>query len=424
MSDRERNARAQGTHERGAHEVDTPKSSTPSSERVPAEESGWPEDGSKAAWETRVMHVPGMVDEVTGAASTPIYQASTFHQRDVEQPPPYDYARSGNPTREALERAIAEMEGGEAGFAFASGMAAISSVFAIFSNDDHLIVPEDVYGGTYRALTQIFPRFGLKISFVDTTDLDQVAAAIRPETRAIYVETPSNPTLRITDLSGIVRLARKHGLVTIIDNTFMTPYFQRPLELGFDVVVHSATKFLGGHSDVLAGLVAVRGKELAEKIYQVQNGFGAVLGAHDAWLVLRGMKTLAVRMRQAQENAMQLAQWLAAHPSVQHVYYPGLVGHPGKAIHERQSTGYGAVLSFDVGSREKALAVMRRVRIPLVAVSLGAVESILSYPAAMSHAAMPRDVRLARGIGDGLLRYSVGLEQVDDLIADLAQALV
>jgi len=379
---------------------------------------------SEAAWETRALHVRGMVDEATGAASTPIYQASTYHQHDVEHPPAYDYARSGNPTREAVETAIAEMEGGDAGFAFASGMAAISSVLAIFSSGDHLIVPEDVYGGTYRVLTQIFPRFGLQVSFVDTTDLEQVAAAIRPETRAIYVETPSNPTLKITDLRGVVGLAREHGLLTIIDNTFMTPYFQRPLDLGFDVVVHSATKFLGGHSDVLAGLVAVRGKELAQKIYQVQNGFGAVLGVHDAWLVLRGMKTLAVRMEKAQENAMRLARWLADHPAVERVYYPGLAGHPGKDVHEGQSSGYGAVLSFDVGSREKALAVMRRVRIPLVAVSLGAVESILSYPATMSHAAMPRDVRLARGIGDGLLRYSVGLERADDLIADLAQALV
>lgn len=379
---------------------------------------------AEAAWETRALHVQGMIDPATGAASTPIYQASTFHQPDVEHPPLYDYARSGNPTREVLERAIAEMEGGDAGFAFASGMAAISSVFAIFSSGDHLIVPEDVYGGTYRVLTQVFPRFGIQVSFVDTTDLEQVAAAIRPETRGIYVETPSNPTLKITDLAGIVRLAREHGLVTMIDNTFMTPYFQRPLELGFDIVIHSATKFLGGHSDVLAGLVAVRGKDLARKIYQVQNGFGAVLGVHDAWLVLRGMKTLAVRMRQAQDNAMQLARWLASHPAVQRVYYPGLADHPGRDIHERQSTGYGAVLSFDVGSRERALQVVRRVRIPLVAVSLGAVESILSYPAAMSHAAMPREVRLARGIGDGLLRYSVGLERVDDLIADLAQALV
>lgn len=374
-------------------------------------------------WETRVLHTEGMIDPVTGASSTPIYQASTYRQADVEKPQAYDYARSGNPTRDALERAIAEMEGGIAGFAFASGMAAISSVFSIFSQGDHLIVSEDVYGGTYRVLTQIFPRFGLEVSFVDTTDLNQVEAAIRSNTRGIYVETPSNPTLKITDLSGVVRLAREHGLLTMIDNTFMTPYFQRPLELGFDIVIHSATKFLGGHSDVLAGLVVVREKPLAARVYQVQNGFGAVLGVQDAWLVLRGMKTLAVRMQQAQENAVRLAEWLAAHPAVEKVYYPGLAGHPGKAVHEQQSSGYGAVLSFDVGTREKALQVLRKVQIPLAAVSLGAVESILSYPATMSHAAMPREVRLARGIGDGLLRYSVGLEDVEDLIADLDQAL-
>jgi cystathionine beta-lyase len=374
-------------------------------------------------WETRVLHSEGMIDPVTGASSTPIYQASTYRQADVEKPQAYDYTRSGNPTRDALERAIAEMEGGVAGFAFASGMAAISSVFSIFSQGDHLIVSEDVYGGTYRVLTQIFPRFGLEVSFVDTTDLNQVEAAIRSNTRGIYVETPSNPTLKITDLSGVVRLAREHGLLTMIDNTFMTPYFQRPLELGFDIVIHSATKFLGGHSDVLAGLVVVREKPLAARVYQVQNGFGAVLGVQDAWLVLRGMKTLAVRMQQAQENAVRLAEWLAAHPAVEKVYYPGLAGHPGKAVHEQQSSGYGAVLSFDVGTREKALQVLRKVQIPLAAVSLGAVESILSYPATMSHAAMPREVRLARGIGDGLLRYSVGLEDVEDLIADLDQAL-
>jgi len=374
-------------------------------------------------WETRVLHSEGMIDPVTGASSTPIYQASTYRQADVEKPQAYDYARSGNPTRDALERAIAEMEGGIAGFAFASGMAAISSVFSIFSQGDHLIVSEDVYGGTYRVLTQIFPRFGLEVSFVDTTDLNQVEAAIRSNTRGIYVETPSNPTLKITDLSGVVRLAREHGLLTMIDNTFMTPYFQRPLELGFDIVIHSATKFLGGHSDVLAGLVVVREKPLAARVYQVQNGFGAVLGVQDAWLVLRGMKTLAVRMQQAQDNAVRLAEWLAAHPAVEKVYYPGLAGHPGKAVHEQQSSGYGAVLSFDMGTREKALQVLRKVQIPLAAVSLGAVESILSYPATMSHAAMPREVRLARGIGDGLLRYSVGLEDVEDLIADLDQAL-
>lgn len=374
-------------------------------------------------WETRVLHTEGMIDPVTGASSTPIYQASTYRQADVEKPQAYDYARSGNPTRDALERAIAEMEGGIAGFAFASGMAAISSVFSIFSQGDHLIVSEDVYGGTYRLLTQIFPRFGLEVSFVDTTDLNQVEAAIRSNTRGIYVETPSNPTLKITDLSGVVRLAREHGLLTMIDNTFMTPYFQRPLELGFDIVIHSATKFLGGHSDVLAGLVVVREKPLAARVYQVQNGFGAVLGVQDAWLVLRGMKTLAVRMQQAQENAVRLAEWLAAHPAVEKVYYPGLAGHPGKAVHEQQSSGYGAVLSFDVGTREKALQVLRKVQIPLAAVSLGAVESILSYPATMSHAAMPREVRLARGIGDGLLRYSVGLEDVEDLITNLDQAL-
>ncbi|XXF77027.1 aminotransferase class I/II-fold pyridoxal phosphate-dependent enzyme [Myxococcaceae bacterium GXIMD 01537] len=371
---------------------------------------------------TRVIHFGANVDKHTGASSVPLYQATTFHHDSLEQPPEYDYTRSGNPTRQALEDSIARLEGGARGLAFSSGMAAVSTAFMLLSAGDHVICTEDVYGGTYRLLTAILGRLGIETTFVDMTDLDAVRAARRPNTRAVFLETPSNPTLRITDIAGVAEWARRHGLLTFLDNTFMTPCLQRPLELGVDVVVHSATKFLGGHSDVLAGLAVTADKALGERLKYLQNGLGCVLGVQDSWLLMRGMKTLVARMEGSERSARRLAQWLARHPAVTRVYYPGLPEHPGRALHERQSSGYGAIVSFDVGSGARARHVLERVGLPLVAVSLGAVESILSYPAMMSHAAMPREVRLQRGIGDGLLRYSVGLEAVEDLIEDLEQA--
>ncbi|SFJ58103.1 aminotransferase class I/II-fold pyridoxal phosphate-dependent enzyme [Thermoflavimicrobium dichotomicum] len=374
-------------------------------------------------FETITLHNGNEIDPYTGAASIPIYQASTYHQFSIDHPGVFDYARSGNPTRQALENAIAKLEGGCRGFAFASGMAAISTVFLLFSRGDHLIVSQDVYGGTYRLLTQVLSRLGIEATFVDTTDLKAVQEAIRPHTKGIYVETPSNPLLKVSDLRGIVKIARSHQLLTIVDNTFLTPYYQQPLALGVDIVVHSATKFIGGHSDVVAGLVVARDEEIAEKLAFLQNSFGAILGVQDAWLVLRGLKTLPVRMETATKNAEILACWLVQHPAVRQVYYTGLPSHEGHAIQEKQAKGHGAVLSFDVGSEEKAKRILNKVRLPIVAVSLGAVESILSYPARMSHASMPREVRLKYGITDGLLRLSVGLENVDDLIEDLAQAM-
>lgn len=372
---------------------------------------------------TKLIHFGKEIDEATGASSVPIYQASTFHHFDLDHPPKHDYSRSGNPTREALEEYIALLEGGARGFAFASGMAAISTAFLLLSAGDHVIVTEDVYGGTYRLLTTVLNRLNIDSTFVDMTDFEQVKAALKPNTKAVFMETPSNPTLKITDIAEVANWAKERGLLTMLDNTFMTPYRQRPIELGVDLVLHSATKFLGGHSDVLAGLVVTADEALGRRVKQLQNGLGTVLSAQESWLLMRGMKTLKVRMDSSEQGAAKLAAWLAAHPAVERVYYPGLPDHPRRDVHEKQSSGYGAVVSFDAGSGERARRLLGRVKLPLVAVSLGAAESILSYPAMMSHAAMPREVRLERGITDGLVRYSVGLEDPDDLIRDLEQAL-
>ncbi|MFD2613682.1 trans-sulfuration enzyme family protein [Paenibacillus gansuensis] len=380
-------------------------------------------DKKQRKFATDLIHFGGEIDKATGASSVPIYQASTFHHESLANPPQHDYSRSGNPTRQALEDYIAKLEGGVRGFAFASGMAAISTSLMLLSAGDHIIVTEDVYGGTYRLLTSILSRMNIETTFVDMTDFAQVQAALKPNTKAVFLETPSNPTLKITDIKLIADWAKSHDLLTLLDNTFMTPYHQRPIELGIDIVLHSATKFLGGHSDVLAGLAVTANENLGRRLKILQNGMGTVLGVQDSWLLIRGMKTLKARMEYSETSAMKLAQWLAEQPSIAKVYYPGLPGHPGRDIHERQSLGYGAVVSFDVGSGERAKQVLDKVKLPLVAVSLGAVESILSYPAMMSHAAMPREVRHQRGIADGLLRYSVGLEDIEDLIDDLKQAL-
>lgn len=377
----------------------------------------------KLKFATKLLHFGSEIDSTTGASSVPIYQASTFHHEDVFNPPVHDYSRSGNPTRQALEDYIALLEGGVRGFAYSSGMAAISSTFMMLSAGDHMIVTEDVYGGTYRLLTSILNRLGIESTFVDMTDLEQVKAALKPNTKAVYMETPSNPTLKITDIEAVTSWAKEHDLLTMLDNTFMTPYYQRPIEFGVDIVLHSATKFLGGHSDVLAGLAVARTDSIGRQLKQLQNGLGTVLGVQDSWLLMRGMKTLQARMNHSEQSSAVLAAWLKGRPDIDQVYYPGLLDHPGREIHEKQSAGYGAVVSFDVGSGERAKQVLNKVKIPLVAVSLGAVESILSYPAMMSHAAMPAEVRQERGITDGLLRFSVGLEDIDDLIADLDQAL-
>ena len=346
---------------------------------------------------TRLIHPPMDRDPRTGASSIPIYQVSTFHQEDPEHLGRYDYARSDNPTREALEQAIAQLEGGARGLAFASGMAATSSVLLLFQPGDHLVVGRDTYGGTFRILTTVFRQWKLDVTFVDSTDPDSIRRAITPATRALFVETPANPLLTITDLRSVAAIAREHKLLAITDNTFMTPYLQRPLELGFDIVVHSATKFIGGHSDLIAGLAVAREEGLGRRLRQIQNAFGAILGPQDSWLTLRGLKTLAVRMDAEQRGAEQIATWLQTRPEIRHVFYPTLASHPGRDVHLRQAAGGGAVVSFELADGAAAVRLMKRVKLPLVAVSLGGVESILSYPATMSHAAMPRAERLARG---------------------------
>lgn len=368
---------------------------------------------------TKILHNGNERDPHTGALSIPIYQVSTFHQDDIEHPGRYDYSRSNNPTREALENTLAALEGGTRGFAFASGMAAVSSALALFSHGDHIIATEDIYGGSYRILTKFFNKFGLEVTFVDMTDLNQVEKAIRKNTKALFLESPSNPLLKITDIAGAVELAKRYNLLTLIDNTFMSPYFQRPLELGVDLVIHSATKFLGGHSDVIGGAVVVGSEALATKIYFVQNSFGAVQGPQDAWLVLRGIKTLRARMELQQQSAMAIARWLQGEDWVEKVYYPGLPEHPGHELIKVQASGFGAVVSFKTDTPERALRIMRNVRLWSVAVSLGGVESILSYPARMSHAALPKAERERLVLTDNFIRLSVGLEDAEDLMADL-----
>ena len=368
---------------------------------------------------TLILHNGNETDPHTGALSIPVYQASTYHQADIDHFGPFDYSRSGNPTREALEKTLAVLENGTRGFAFSSGMAATSSCLAILEQGDHVVATEDIYGGSYRILSRFFSKFGVSTTFVDMTDLTNVERAIQPNTRAIFLESPSNPLLKITDIVGVVAIARKHGLITMIDNTFMSPYLQRPLDLGVDIVIHSATKFLGGHSDVLGGAAVTRSQELASRIYFVQNGFGTVLGPQDCWLVLRGIKTLKARMELQQRSAMEIALWLKKQSWVTHVYYPGIPDHPGHDILKEQADGFGAVLSFKTDTVERTRQIMKNTKVWMVAVSLGGVESILSYPVKMSHAAMPPAERERLGITDTLIRLSVGLEEPEDLIADL-----
>jgi cystathionine beta-lyase len=374
-------------------------------------------------YRTRILHTGKDKDPHTGASSIPVHHGSTFAQADPLLFSEYHYARGANPTRDALEHTIAVLESASLGFAFSSGMAAISSVFLLFKTGDHLLVSEDVYGGTYRVLTTLFHRWGLRYTFADISTPDKINKVITPDTVAIFAETPSNPTLKITDLAGVVEAAQEKNLVTIVDNTFMSPFLQRPIEIGFDIVIHSATKFLGGHSDLIAGLVAVKDKEWGQRLKAVQTAFGAVLGPQDSWLLMRGIKTLAARMEIQQRSAEIIASWLSRQKEIEKVYYPGLASHPGRDVHFRQASGPGAVVSFELPSVEITHAFLRSVTLPLLAVSLGGVESILSYPATMSHASVPQKERLERGIKDTLVRLSVGLEDPQDLIDDFTHAL-
>lgn len=373
--------------------------------------------------ETKVVHGYKGYDPQTGAISYPIYQSATFRHPGLNQSTGYDYSRLQNPTREELENTMARLENGKRGFAFSSGMAAISTVIKLFSPGDHIIVSDDLYGGTYRLFELVYKGFGLSFSYVDTSSVEHVTTHIKPSTKAMLIETPSNPMMKISDIEALVELGKKNDILTIIDNTFLTPYFQRPLELGADIVIHSGTKFLGGHNDTLAGLVVVNDDILIEKLQLIQKSEGAILAPFDSWLLLRGIKTLSVRLNKQQENALQIAKWLKAHPSVETVYYAGLPEHQGYEICKRQATGFGAMISFTVKNAELVPRVLEKVQVILFAESLGGVESLITYPMVQTHSAIPLEMRERLGVNDKLLRLSVGIESADDLINDLEQAL-
>ena len=371
---------------------------------------------------TNAAHIGLERTSRTGAVTVPIYQTATFRHPGLGQSTGYDYSRSGNPTRQALEEGIALLEGGCRGFAYASGMAAITSLMFLFRQGDHLIVTEDLYGGSYRLFEKIFQQFGLSFSYVDTSDTQAVERAIRPNTRALFVESLTNPLLKVADVRGLVALCQAHGLLTIVDNTFLTPYLLRPLELGADITVYSGSKYLAGHNDTVCGLVAVRDPELAEKVYFHQNGAGAVLGPQDSWLTIRGLKTLAIRMDRQQENAQALAEWLDRHPQVSRVYYPGLPEHPGHELMRSECRGFGAMIAFEVSEPQLVDRLLMSTRLISFAESLGGVESLITFPQVQTHADIEPETLERLGINHLLLRLSVGIEDKNDLIEDLAQA--
>lgn len=372
---------------------------------------------------TKLIHGYNVFDEVTGASSIPLYQCSTFKQTSIKEGQDYTYSRFGNPTRSALEQAVAAMEDGRYGIAFASGMSAISAVLLSFNQGDHLVMCKSIYGGTFQLVNEVMKRFGIEVTFVDETDLKAWEKAIQPNTRGLYLETPSNPLLQVTDIQRVVELAKAHQLVTMIDNTFMTPQFQKPLALGVDVVIHSATKFINGHSDVVAGLVVTNDEKWGQQIKLQQKVLGGILGVEDCWLTMRGMKTMGLRMAQSAHSAEKISQLLETHPAVKKVHYPGLPSHPGYQIQQKQATSGGAVLSFELADQEAVYTFAEALELPIAAVSLGGVESILSYPVTMSHACVPKEEREKQGVTEGLLRLSVGIEDTEDLLADLEQAL-
>jgi cystathionine beta-lyase/cystathionine gamma-synthase len=372
---------------------------------------------------TRAVHAGSIPDPLAGAVMTPIYQTSTYVQDALGRHKGYEYARTQNPTRQALERNVAALEGGRHGFAFGSGLAALDAVLNLLSSGDHVVCGEGVYGGTHRQMTQVWARHGLQFSFVDTSDPARTAAAVSPATKVVFVETPTNPLMRLCDLAAAAEIAHRSSALLVVDNTFATPFFQRPIEFGADIVLHSTTKYLNGHSDMVGGMLVVARDDVAERIAFLQNAVGAVPGPFDCWLALRGTKTLALRMRQHDANGRRIAQWLAGHPRVQKVHYPGLPSHPEHALASRQMSGFGGMVSLDLGGLEPARRFVERTRLFALAESLGGVESLVGHPASMTHASVPRAMREAMGLTDGLVRLSVGIEDVEDLISDLEQAL-
>ena len=362
-------------------------------------------------------------DETTGAVNVPVYQTTTYKQDGLGETRGWEYSRTGNPTRDALEKLIADLEQGKYGLAFATGLAAINTVLSLFKSGDKLVVSDNIYGGTFRILDNVFKNFGITYKIVDTSDLEAVEAAIDDDVKAVYVESPANPLLTVTDIEEVAKTAHKHGKLLIVDNTFLTPYLQRPLTLGADIVIHSGTKYLGGHSDVLSGLVVVNDKELADRLYYLQNAIGGVLAPWDSFLVIRGIKTLGVRMDRHVKNAERIAQWLSGSGYVSKVYYPGLESDPGFEVQKKQADGAGAMISFVLDEKYDYRKFFRSLKLITLAESLGGVESLVCHPASMTHAAIPADIRKEVGIVDELIRFSVGIEDVEDLIEDLEQAI-
>ncbi|WP_077609769.1 trans-sulfuration enzyme family protein [Clostridium sp. Marseille-P2415] len=373
--------------------------------------------------ESALIHGGIYGDERTGAVNTPVYQTSTYKQDGLGKHRGYEYSRTGNPTREAMESLIAELEGGVSGFAFASGMAAVTAVLSLFENGDRVVLSSNVYGGTFRVLDKVFKKFGFRYTIADTTDLSALSEALTPDVKAVLIESPANPLLTITDIRAVAELAKSRGVLLIVDNTFMTPYIQRPLELGADIVIHSATKYLGGHSDIIAGLVVVKTKELAEKLHFIQNATGGVLQPFDTFLLIRSIKTLGVRMDRHVENALELAELLQKHEAVKTVYYPGLPDSQGYDINRKQAKNGGAMISFELKEGYDINRFFEGLRLIALAESLGGVESLVCHPASMTHASIPKEIREKVGITDGLIRLSVGIENEKDLARDLRTAI-
>ena len=377
----------------------------------------------KAGFSTRAIHAGNPPDSRTGAVAVPVYQTSTYAQEGLGKNKGYEYARSQNPTREALEANLASLENGVHGLCYGSGLAATTNLLCLLKAGDHVVASNNMYGGTFRLFDQVFGNFGLTVTYVDSSDLGQVEAAIVPATKLLYVETPTNPLLTITDLAGIAQIAAKPGLISACDNTFATPYLQRPLELGIDIVLHSTTKYLNGHSDMVGGALIVRRDDLGQRLRFLQNAVGAVPGPWDCWLALRGTKTLSMRMDRHQANAAQIASYLAGEKKVKRLFYPGLPNHPGHALAKRQMSGFGGIVTLDLGDLAGGKRFAEALRLFTLAESLGGVESLVTHPASMTHASVPKAQREATGFTDGLVRLSVGCEDAADLLADVSQAL-
>jgi len=379
------------------------------------------EEGIKI--ETILVHGSKGFDETTGAVSFPIYQSATFRHPGLYETTGYDYSRLQNPTREELEKTIAKLEGGNEGLAFSSGMAAISTIFSFFKSGDNLIFSDDLYGGTYRLAEEIYKKLGISVTYIDTRNLKMVEEAIKTNTRAIFVETPTNPMMKVTDIKLIAELGHSKSLIVIIDNTFLTPYFQNPIKLGADIVVHSGTKYLGGHNDTLAGLLIVKDPSLAEQFRLIQKSVGAVLSPFDSWLILRGMKTLAIRLEREQESAFKVASFLKVNKNVENVYYVGLPDDEGYNISKLQARGFGGMISFRVKESSLVEKILKRIKVITFAESLGGVETLITYPMVQTHAAIPEEIRIKLGVDDRLLRLSIGLENAEDIIQDLEEAM-